>query len=127
MQWETASTIIMVLPFYLPEKQILTRQKKADEEKKQLLLLIPQIITNQQHDNLSRYRNYRLRVRAIHKYAEQYCAVGLILTDGEMFIRLDNPQPVWSKRIQGYCKTVFDYDVRIVFSQVFKESILWGT
>ena len=124
LQWETASTIIMVLPFYLPEKKILFRYKKADTEKKQLILLIPQLITNQQYDNLSRYRNFRLRVRAIHKYAQQYCAVGLILTDGEMFLRLDNPKPVWSKRIERYCKTVFDYDVCIVSPQVFMKAIV---
>ena len=110
---------------FLPEKQLLTRYKRADTEKKQLLLLIPKIITNQQYDNLSRYRRYRLRVRAIHKYAQQYCAVGLILTDGEMFIRLDNPELVWSKRIEGYCKTVYDYDVRVVSPQVFLKAIVW--
>ena len=90
LQWETASTIILVLPFYLSEKQLLTRHKRAHTANKQLILLIPQLITNQQYDNLSRYRNFRLRVRAIHKYAQQYCAVGLILTDGKLFIRLDN-------------------------------------
>jgi len=90
------------------------------------MLLIPQLITNQQYENLSRYRNFRLRVRAIHKYALQYCAVGLILTDGEMFIRLDNPRPVWSKRIGRYCKTVVDYDVRIVSPQVFVKAIVWA-
>jgi len=29
LQWETVSTIILVLPFYLPEKQLLTRHTKA--------------------------------------------------------------------------------------------------
>ena len=125
LQWETASTIILILPFYLPEKQLLMRHTKAHTANKQLILLIPQLITDQQYENLSRYRNFRLRVRAIHKYAQQYCAVGLILTDGEMFIRLDNPQPVWSKRIERYCKTVIDYDVRIVFPQVFMKAIVW--
>ena len=64
-------------------------------------------------------------MRAIHKSAQQHCAVGLILTDGEMFIRLDNPEPVWSKRIEGYCKTVFDYDVRIMSPQVFLKAVAW--
>ena len=64
-------------------------------------------------------------MRAIHKYAQLYCAVGLILTDGKLFLRLDNPQPVWSKRIEQYCKTVFDYDVRIVSPQVFMKAIVW--
>jgi len=124
LQWETANTIILVLPFYLPEKQILTRHKRAVTEKKKLMLLIPQLITNKQYENLSRYQNFRLRVRAIHKYAQQYCAVGLILTDGEMFIRLDNPRSVWSKRIERYCKTIVDYDVRIVSTQVFMNAIV---
>ena len=125
LQWETASTIIIILPFYLPEKQLLTRYMRADTEKKQLMLLIPQLITNQQYDNISRYRRYRLRVRAIHKYAQKYYAVRLILTDGELFIRLDNPQPVWSKRIEGYCKTIYDYDVHIVSPKVFLKAIAW--
>ena len=66
---------------------------------------------NKEYQNISRYDRYRLKIRVIHKYVRTYSDLGLILTDGEVFYRLENQQAVWSRKVERYCKTVFDYDI----------------
>ncbi len=112
LHWETPDIMIYLLPFYYPERQLISLHGKARDRNKQLLLLVARIITTKESENITRYGNLRTKGRAIYTYAfEHSIPQRLIITNGYTFYQLYNPERVWSKRYGQYCTTLFDYEL----------------
>lgn len=112
LHWETPDTMIRLLPFYYPERQLISLHNKARERNKQLLLLVARIFTAGEFENIAHYGNLRTKGRAIYTYAyEQSIPPRLIITNGYAFYQLYNPRKVWSTRFKKFCTTLFDYEI----------------
>ena len=113
--WETPTMRIFMSPFYCPEQHLLTLKHRSRADGKELLVLVPKIISPREFLNIAKYGNYRVQVRAIYTYAYLHSIPNcLLLTDGVKFYHLTNKRRVWSVKLGGYCKTLFDYDIEEV-------------